>query len=240
MARSETAASHTGAGRAGGGRVQARQIKTRSRLLRAAYDLMSSQGVDATTIQEITAAADTGFGTFYNYFQSKDDIAGQVLDCVIHNLGLRNDRTNGTVTIDDPVQVVSNSLRLVAREMRTNPVWHWWVRRPDLLVERMRAGFKSFGLRDLRDAVAAGRYRLEETDHEAAWSALIWLLAGGIKDLVDGCEAAGSIDRIAENVLRVMGVPPDEARRLSLTPLPPYESIPIDFAFTRDSLEAQG
>ena len=48
---------------------------------------MSTAGVDATTIQQITDAADIGFGTFYNYYDGKDDLAQDVLDCMIHNIG---------------------------------------------------------------------------------------------------------------------------------------------------------
>ncbi len=129
------------------GRVQKRQIRTRARLLEAAHDLMSEQGVDVTTIQEITARADVGFGTFYSYFESKDDIAAKVLDCVIHTLGLRNRRANEVAGITDPVAVISNSVRLTAHEMRTDPMWRWWLMRTDLMVQRMNAGFGVFGHR---------------------------------------------------------------------------------------------
>ena len=216
------------------GRVQARQARTRERLLRAAYLLMSKQGVDATTIQQITEEADVGFGTFYNYFESKDDIAGQVLDCVIHNLGLRNDLANAAESVEDPMQVVANSVRLVAREMRSNAVWHWWVKRPDFLVERMRAGFRPFGIRDLESAIKAGSCRPADGDPEAAWSALIWLLAGGIKDMVDGHNRSLSINRIADNVMRVMGLTLKRARAVSTLPLPSYPDLAIDFDFIRE------
>ena len=72
-------------------RTELRQRSTRLRLRQAAYELMSAQGVDATTIQQITDAADIGFGTFYNYAPSKEALAQDVLDCMIHNVGERND-----------------------------------------------------------------------------------------------------------------------------------------------------
>ena len=73
-----------------GGRVKRRQKKTRIRLLKAGYGLITEKGIDETAIMEITDAADVGFGTFYNYFSSKDDIAMQILDCVVHALGERS------------------------------------------------------------------------------------------------------------------------------------------------------
>lgn len=212
-------------------RIKNRQMKTRVKLLRAAYHLMSKNGVDATTIQEITDSADVGFGTFYNYFLSKDDLATQVLDCVINNLGRRNDLVTKSANLTDPVLIVSTSVRQVAREMMTNPMWRWWVQRPDLLVERMRAGFHPFGIRDMQTASKAGRYNIVGNDVETAWSFLIWLLAGGIKDMVDGYRPAEIEGFIAESVMRVMGVSREEAAAVSKVPLPAYPRLDIDFAF---------
>jgi AcrR family transcriptional regulator len=108
---------------------------------------MSAQGVDATTIQQITDAADVGFGTFYNYAASKEALAQDVLDCMIHNVGERNDLITQQLGEVDPVRIVANSVRFVIREMTTNPVYRWWVARLDLLADRMRIGFGPFAAR---------------------------------------------------------------------------------------------
>ncbi len=117
---------------------------------------MSAQGVDATTIQQITDAADIGFGTFYNYVPSKEALAQEVLDCMIHNVGERNDLITQQLGEVDPVRIVANSVRFVILEITTNPVYRWWVAHLDLLVDRMRIGFGPFGLRDIDRAVGAG------------------------------------------------------------------------------------
>ena len=41
---------------------------------------MAERGFEGTTIADITEAADLGFGTFYLYFQSKEDVLRAVLD----------------------------------------------------------------------------------------------------------------------------------------------------------------
>ena len=45
------------------GRGARRRLETRARLVRAARELMARKGVGATSIQEITEAADVGFGS---------------------------------------------------------------------------------------------------------------------------------------------------------------------------------
>jgi AcrR family transcriptional regulator len=212
-------------------RVQKRQIRTRMRLLQAAHRLMSVRGVDDTTIQQITTEADVGFGTFYSYFESKDEIATQVLDCVIHNLGLRNRKANADAGVSDPVQVISNSVRLTAHEMMSNPMWGWWLRRTDLMVRRMNAGFRSFGTADILAAQQCGALNLPGNDIDAGWNHLIWLLAGTITDIVEGVSPPQAEETMAEAIMRILGVPESHAATLAHRSLPPCPAIVVDFSF---------
>ena len=212
-------------------RTQKRRAKTRVKLLKAAYSVMSQKGVDSTTIQEITEAADVGFGTFYNYFSTKDEIAIRVLDCIVNTLGQRNDLANKAARVRDPALIVANSVRFVAREMMQNPISQWWLKRPDLMVERMRVGFRPFGIRDMKQAVEGGDYHIARDDQETAWSFLNWLLVGNIKDIVDGHRPSTSERAMCESVLRVMGVELKAARSLSNRDLPEFPPLEIDFSF---------
>src|SRR6266436_4339233 len=53
--------------------------ETRSRLLERGADLICSRGFNATGVQEITAAAGVPKGSFYNYFDSKEAFAVEIL-----------------------------------------------------------------------------------------------------------------------------------------------------------------
>ena len=219
------------------GRVQKRRIQTRARLLESAYMLMSEQGVDDTTIQQITTKADIGFGTFYTYFSSKDAIASRVLDCVIHNLGQRNKSANIAAGVEDPVAVISNSVRLTAKEMMSNPMWRWWLMRTDLMVRRMNLGFRSFGLEDIKVAQEAGQIQLPAGNAEVSWNFLTWVLAGAITDIVEGISPPESEAVAAETILRFMGVEHAHAEAVANSELPPYPELPVDFAFSLGDTE---
>src|SRR5271154_45217 len=52
----------------------------RDELMNAAQRLFLKQGVPATTIEQITSAADVAKGTFYLYFSSKEDILAALGD----------------------------------------------------------------------------------------------------------------------------------------------------------------
>jgi len=57
-----------------------RKRETRERLLDAALRLMAERGMAGVTINEITEAADVGFGSFYNYFESKEAIYDAIIN----------------------------------------------------------------------------------------------------------------------------------------------------------------
>jgi AcrR family transcriptional regulator len=63
-----------------GGRLARRKAKTRAAILSAAGDLFRDQGFDETSIQQIAEEADTGTGTVYGYFASKEEILRAVLE----------------------------------------------------------------------------------------------------------------------------------------------------------------
>jgi AcrR family transcriptional regulator len=51
-----------------------RSAELRDRLFRAALSLFAKKGYAATTVEDITEAADVGKGTFFNYFPSKEHV----------------------------------------------------------------------------------------------------------------------------------------------------------------------
>src|SRR4030095_11195128 len=61
-------------GAVGPTRLDRRRARTRQALLAAAVRLSAPGRGERASIQEITEAADIGFGSFYNHFESKDEL----------------------------------------------------------------------------------------------------------------------------------------------------------------------
>jgi AcrR family transcriptional regulator len=55
-------------------RLDRRKARTRQALIDAAVRLIAAGRGERASIQEITEAADVGFGSFYNHFASKDEL----------------------------------------------------------------------------------------------------------------------------------------------------------------------
>jgi AcrR family transcriptional regulator len=218
-------------------RVQKRQQQTRAKLLRAGYKLISSGGVDATSIQEVTDSADVGFGTFYNYFKSKEELAEGILDCVIYNLGCRNHLANSKAGVTAPLTVIANSVRLSLRETRNDPMWRWWLKRTDLMVRRMKLVFMPFGFADVTTAIDAGLLQVPHDDLPIAWGYLIWLIAGTMTDFAEENLPLTRERRMAEFILRALGAEPALAEAAAKSKLPALPKLAIDFSFRLDSMD---
>ena len=59
------------------GRRERHKAEIRERLFRAAIDLYMTRGLQATTVRDITEAADVGKGTFFNYFPTKEHVVAE-------------------------------------------------------------------------------------------------------------------------------------------------------------------
>ena len=61
-------------------RRERRAAETRVRLFRCALQLFAERGFPNVTVEDITEADDVGKGTFFNYFESKDDVLSVVAE----------------------------------------------------------------------------------------------------------------------------------------------------------------
>jgi AcrR family transcriptional regulator len=67
-------------------RHQERKEKTKNKLLMAARSLFAEKGFDLTTIDEITQRANTGKGTFYYHFRTKEKLINSLIKSVLNEL----------------------------------------------------------------------------------------------------------------------------------------------------------
>jgi AcrR family transcriptional regulator len=79
--------------------LQERKAMTRAAIIDAAGELFRSQGVDETSMAQIARRADTGVGTLYGYFPSKDDLLREILLSLTRSA---TDRYQSTVSESTP------------------------------------------------------------------------------------------------------------------------------------------
>lgn len=197
-----------------------RKKRNRQALIDAGYRVIAEKGIDAATMVEIADRADVGAGTAYNYFASKDDLAIAVLEQVMDRLAQRIESV--TDTFADPGQVYAFGIRTVMMAATTDQRWRWLLRRAEVIADAMFRVMGPYAIRDLRNGVTAGRYRVE--DPELAWRLATHAIVGFSLAVCDGKLAPEKIDDAVVDLLGMVGVVRDEAWEIARRPSPELPS----------------
>jgi AcrR family transcriptional regulator len=200
-------------------RLDRRKARTRQALIDAAVRLIAEGRGDRASIAEITETADIGFGSFYNHFDSKEQLFRTAAEEVLERWGQMIDRASAGVT--DPAELFAVGLRITGRLGWTHPDIAAFLTGAGLDVLDSSHGLAPRALRDIQTGQAASRFDVPNA--EIALSAV----AGGLLGLLRMSQrhphrvTEATVDQLAEALLRLLGVPAPEAGRLAALPLPP-------------------
>ena len=194
-----------------------RRERTRRLILEAAHEVLALKGVEAATVAEITQAADVGFGSFYNYFGSKRELLEAAIAHALEGHG--HSLETRIVGMTDPAEILAASIRHAVQFAETDPVWGAFVVRFGLLERSLRARLGSRARRELRRGIASGRFT--PADPATALVAIGGAVLSVIQGRLDGTLTANAGPELADQVLRMLGVPRNEAARIARSELPP-------------------
>jgi AcrR family transcriptional regulator len=197
-------------------RSERRKRRNRQALIEAGYEVMAKKGIDAATMSEIAELADVGSGTVYNYFASKDELAVCVMELVMDRLAQRIEAVTNSFT--DPAQVYAFGIRNVMKAATTDERWRWLLRRSEVIAGAMYRVMGPYAIRDIRNAVSAGRYRVE--DPELAWRQATHAIVGFSLAVCDKNVLPGKMDEAVVNLLGMVGLSRDEAWEIARRPCP--------------------
>ncbi len=202
-------------------RLERRKQRTRAALIKAAQRLIAEGKVNVPVL-EITQAADVGMGSFYNHFDSKEQLFEAAVADVLDAHGALLDRL--TASIDDPAETFATSFRLTGRLFRRRPQESeiLLANGPSLLSSDR--GLAPRALRDIKAAVEAGRFHIDDPELALAMAGGALLGLGKLLRDDPDRDDARAADTVTENVLRLFGLSADEARAVCQRPLPDLEA----------------
>ncbi|WP_235747874.1 TetR/AcrR family transcriptional regulator [Nocardia coffeae] len=204
-------------------RTDRRRERTRNALLAAARKFLS-EGRSAVSIQEITDAADVGFGSFYNHFDSKDQLFDEAVRSALQ---IYSELRDGVVArFDDPAEIFAVSFRLTGRLQRRIPEMVRVVLNSGMGVMLRDEGLAPRARRDIQAAQDLGRFEPMDPNLAimAAGGALLGLLQ--LLDADPDADAEALSDEMAYRMLRMFGVSKRTAQRLSTGTLPELPEHP--------------
>jgi AcrR family transcriptional regulator len=188
-----------------------RRERTRARLLEAARRVIGEKGFDAATIADITDAADVGFGSFYNHFESKEEILSVLVTHSVEALGSEVDRL--VTDLSDPAEMVATGVVETVSMAVSDPFWGWFMARVGLgerpewgepLVRRLA--------RDIRLGAETGRFAVN--DPTLNTTAISGATLGVVRAALSGYVGDDTGPELAEGCLRLLGLRPADARRV--------------------------
>ncbi|MGZ4626914.1 MAG: TetR/AcrR family transcriptional regulator [Kineosporiaceae bacterium] len=199
-------------------RLDRRKARTRQALVDAAVRLIAAGRGDRASIQEVTDAADIGFGSFYNHFETKEQLFQTASQEVLERWGAMIDRA--CTGIGDPAEIFAVSVRITGRLGWTHPDLARFLVGTGLDVLDQPVGLAPRALRDIKAGQAAGRFGVLHAEVEL--SAVAGGLLGLLKvHLADPDEVdMSSVDDLARALLRLLGVLDQEAARIIALDLP--------------------
>ncbi|MEV0034063.1 helix-turn-helix domain-containing protein [Nocardia sp. NPDC050793] len=203
-------------------RVDRRRERTRNALLGAARKFLS-EGRSAVSIQEITDAADVGFGSFYNHFESKEQLFDEAVRSALQ---VYSEMRDVIVSLyDDPAEVFAVSFRMTGRLQRQVPEIVRVVLNSGMSIMLRDEGLAPRARRDIIAAQEAGRFEPMDPDMAvmAAGGSLLGLLQ--LLDARPDVDGGKLSDEMTFHVLRMFGMNKRAAQKLTSTELPPLPQM---------------
>ena len=205
-------------------RLERRKMRTRAALIRAAQAFVAAGKLNVPVL-EITQAADVGMGSFYNHFDSKEELFEAAVADVLDNHGALLDQL--TEPFDDPAETFACSFRLTGRLFRRRPQESQILLANGLNMMSSERGLGPRALRDIELAAAAGRFIVDDPKLALAVAAGALLGLGKLLQEEPERDDAAAADRVTEDVLRLFGLPVEEAHEICGRPLPDIAGIAL-------------
>lgn len=207
--------------------------RTRDRLLAAAQELMLTRPASTISIKEVARQADVVHATFYNYFDTMENLFENVgmLFAMLHGQMLYR----VTEGVEDAAEIVSLSTRQTLRVIAQAPSYGHFLFDAGLPVDKFLSGLRFSLRRDVEAGIRQGRFRVD--DIELTVSMVSGSLLGVALDMHRRQLSPAAIEEATARILIMLGVPPGEAlhmasRRASfLNPPPPPLSLSVVEAF---------
>ncbi|MCC6642260.1 MAG: helix-turn-helix transcriptional regulator [Deltaproteobacteria bacterium] len=203
-------------------RAVRRRMRTRERIVAAARAVIARKGIDATTIADITTEADVGIGSFYNHFESKERLVETLVAQAIETHGVTLDRC--VAAVSDPAERFAICVRHTIRMADHDPVWAWFTVRAGAYLRELESGLGVRLIRDLASGIESGRFT--PRDLRSSLVVIAGAVVAAMQGRLLGARDLPADHLIAEQLLRMLGVPAHEAERTAAVPIGELEGEP--------------
>jgi AcrR family transcriptional regulator len=199
-----------------------KRLKTRAKILEAAFALLGSENGRSARIEDICEEADVSRGTFYNYFSSVDELFRALAFEISHSF---NTATRAVFT-RAPAGALRSAmaLRYYLHKTRDDPAWGW-------AMVNLSAGGPIFGEETFRyatvsidEGLVTEQFRLDSL--EIGRDIMMGSTLSAMITLLRSDQPQEYPERMVAQIMRALGVSETLVDKCVSQPLPdPYEFL---------------
>ena len=193
---------------------QERRARTQMRILEAAPGVFAEKGGAAPVIDDFINAAGMARGTFYNDYDSVEDLLAATTAWLEEDLMLWIERELDGIT--DPVERLTLGVRLWLRKAAIDPIWCAFVAKS---VTHGKVVEETL-LRDLHGGARDGVFVFDSV--EAARDLVVGTLHEAMRRMSASAVPATFTDDVARLVFRGLGIPSRRVQAVLRRPIPPF------------------
>ncbi len=181
--------------------------RTRGALLDSAISVFANKGFEATRIVDITTHAELANGTFYNYYQDKDELLRDVAaGLAVEITGRINDEMEGLS--HGPTRVVLATARLL-QIARQEPEWVNVLLEGVFIVPELQSATVQYLRQDLEMGIEQGHFSI--TINLLLVNQILSLIRAAL--VLDPQISDDTLTQTCEAVLRLLGSTPAKATK---------------------------
>jgi AcrR family transcriptional regulator len=211
-------------------------------LVNAAFRVYARQGFDSPTVDDFIAEANVSRGTFYNYFQTREDLMAAVAADLANFINTQIGEA--TRTVRDPLERISIAVRYFVSLATVNETRAWVLARMIPIVGGpLTVAMSTRARADMEAAAATGRIHLRSIS--AGVDLGLGMMAMAIRHNLSRGAPPYSPELVAAMALKALGASHEEAeevanRRLSYPitsetgPAMPGETAPAEASLQKN------
>ena len=190
--------------------------RTRRGLVDAALRLVARKEVGEIALLDVASEAAVSNGTIYNYFRTRDE----VLEAV--GIAMASEFSDAISALSSGVHCGAQRLSIGVRMFICRAAYdHQWANALLRIIhsdQAMRSRLAAHVLGDLREGLRAGTFAYE--DEGIALDLVVSCTTGAMRSVVEGRAVVEHDQRVAEMILKALGVTPARAKKIAGKPLP--------------------
>jgi AcrR family transcriptional regulator len=187
-------------------------------LIEAAYRVFARKEAEAVTIDEIIAEAAVARGTFYNYFQTREEVltavAAALSDRMNHGIWAQSE------AITDPAVRMAIAMRQFLHQARRDSTWGWMIVRTGLVAAPLSDTIKTGVTTDLMAGIKLGRFQVE--CEQVAIDLVLGTGLMAMRTILNGQSEADYPEQVVWLILKSLGVESGEAEAIAFQDLEPF------------------